>query len=110
MSPFVHLPNQQVPNHHTPLKTMRFLTILITLTIPISAQVYSPGDGDANERRDANREATQTRDGNNTAKALIMAHPPLLRAKIHPPQFMGMSCPLLTLPKKPSLLWDTPSA
>ena len=61
MSPFVHLPNQQAPNHHTPLKTMRFLTILITLTIPISAQVYSPAtqtDGDAN------------RDGNSTANEL----------------------------------------
>ncbi len=89
---------------------MRFLTILITLTIPISAQVYSPKETERKRTETQTETEHANRDGNNTAKALIMAHPPLLRAKIHPPQFMGMSCPLLTLPKKPSLLWDTPSA
>lgn len=65
MSPFVHLPNQQALNHHTPLKIMRFLTILITLTIPISAQVYSPSNGNGNRDGNANGDGNNTANGSN---------------------------------------------
>lgn len=42
---------------------MRFLAILITLTVPISAQVYSPSNGNGNGEGNANANG----DGNSTA-------------------------------------------
>ncbi|MDB4054804.1 hypothetical protein N9496_02295 [Akkermansiaceae bacterium] len=44
---------------------MRFLAILITLTVPISAQVYSPSNGNGNGEGNANANANG--DGNSTA-------------------------------------------
>ena len=71
MKPLAHLPNQQAPNHHTLPITMRFLAILITLTVPISAQVYSPNNGDGNSTADEpNNRASATVESKNTSASV----------------------------------------
>ena len=71
MKPLAHLPNQQAPNHHTLPITMRFLAILITLTVPISAQVYSPNNGDGNSTADEpDNRASATVDKKNTSTSI----------------------------------------
>ena len=50
---------------------MRFLAILITLTIPISAQVYSPSSGDGNSTaNDGNNGASTTVKSKNTSTSV----------------------------------------
>jgi hypothetical protein len=50
---------------------MRFLAILITLTIPISAQVYSPSSGDGNSTaNDGNNGASTTVESKNTSTSV----------------------------------------
>lgn len=71
MKPLAHLPNQQAPNHHTLPITMRFLAILITLTVPISAQVYSPNNGDGNSTADEpDNRASATVEKKNTSASV----------------------------------------
>ena len=71
MKSLAHLPNQQAPNHHTLPITMRFLAILITLTVPISAQVYSPNNGDGNSTaNEPDNRASATVDKKNTSTSI----------------------------------------
>jgi hypothetical protein len=71
MKPLAHLPNQQALNHHTLPITMRFLAILITLTVPISAQVYSPNNGDGNSTADEpDNRASATVEKKNTSASV----------------------------------------
>ena len=50
---------------------MRFLAILITLTVPISAQVYSPSSGDDNgTANDRNNGASTTVESKNTSTSV----------------------------------------
>ena len=71
MKSLAHLPNQQAPNHHTLPITMRFLAILITLTVPISAQVYSPNNGDGNSTADEpDNRASATVEKKNTSASV----------------------------------------
>ena len=71
MKSLAHLPNQQAPNHNTLPITMRFLAILITLTVPISAQVYSPNNGDGNSTaNEPDNRASATVDKKNTSTSI----------------------------------------